>query len=100
LEYAQTIAFALLGLNTLAYVWSARNLHLPLWKVKWNQNKWLIAAVLAGLGLQLAGLYSGFGQRLLGTVTIDWNEWLVIGLGSLLMIVIVEGVKWVYNKKI
>lgn len=100
LGYAQTIAFALLGLNTLAYVWSARNLHLPLWKVKWNQNKWLIAAVLAGLGLQLTGLYSGFGQRLLGTVAIDWNEWLVIGLGSLLMIVIVEGVKWVYNKKI
>jgi len=82
------------------YVWSARSLHLPMWQVKWDQNKWLIAAVLAGLGLQLAGLYSGFGQRLLGTVRIDWNEWMVVVLGSLLMLVIVEAVKWTYNKKI
>jgi len=52
------------------------------------------------LGLQLAGLYSGFGQRLLGTVRIDWNEWMVVVLGSLLMLVIVEAVKWTYNKKI
>lgn len=98
LDHARSVAFALLGLNTLVYVWSARNLHLPLWRVRWNQNKWLIAAVMAGLGLQLTGLYSGFGQRLLGTVAIDWNEWLVIGLGSLLMIVIVEGVKWAHNR--
>ena len=97
LDHARSVAFSLLGLNSLVYVWSARSLHLPMWQVKWDQNKWLIAAVLAGLGLQLAGLYSGFGQRLLGTVRIDWNEWMVVVLGSLLMLVIVEAVKWTYN---
>ena len=100
LDHARSVAFSLLGLNSLVYVWSARSLHLPMWQVKWDQNKWLIAAVLAGLGLQLAGLYSGFGQRLLGTVRIDWNEWMVVVLGSLLMLVIVEAVKWTYNRKI
>lgn len=100
LEHARSVAFSLLGLNSLVYVWSARSLHLPVWQVKWGRNKWLIAAVIGGLGLQLAGLYSDFGQKLLGTVGIDWAEWLVIGGGSLLMLVIVEAVKWTYNKKI
>ena len=100
LAAARSVAFSLLGLNSLVYVWSARSLHLPVWQVKWDQNKWLIAAVIGGLGLQLTGLYSGFGQKLLGTVGIDWAEWLVIGGGSLLMLVIVETVKWTYNKKI
>ncbi|MDZ7586277.1 MAG: cation-translocating P-type ATPase C-terminal domain-containing protein [Patescibacteria group bacterium] len=100
LGHARSVAFSLLGLNSLVYVWSARSLHLPMWQVKWGQNKWLIAAVMVGLGLQLAGLYSSFGQKLLGTVGVDWAEWLVIGAGSLLMLVIVETVKWTYNKKI
>ncbi|MDZ7586150.1 MAG: cation-transporting P-type ATPase [Patescibacteria group bacterium] len=97
LEHARSVAFSLLGLNSLVYVWSARSLYLPVWKVKWSQNKWLVAAVLAGLGLQLAGLYSSFGQRLLGTVGINLAEWLVIGAGSLLMLVIVETVKYIYT---
>ena len=100
LEHARSVAFSLLGLNSLVYVWSARSLHLPMWQVKWGQNRWLIAAVIAGLVLQLAGLYSDFGQKLLGTVGVDWTEWLVIGGGSLLMLIIVETVKWIYNKKI
>ncbi len=100
LGHARSVAFSLLGLNSLVYVWSARSLHLPMWQVKGGQNRWLIAAVIAGLGLQLAGLYSSFGQKLLGTVGIDWTEWLVIGGGSLLMLIIVEMVKWIYNKKI
>lgn len=100
LGHARSVAFSLLGLNSLVYVWSARSLHLPVWQVKWGRNKWLIAAVIGGLGLQLAGLYSDFGQKLLGTVRVDWAEWLVIGGGSLLMLVIVEAVKWTYNKKI
>ena len=100
LEHARSVAFSLLGLNSLVYVWSARSLHLPMWQVKWDQNRWLIAAVIAGLVLQLAGLYSDFGQKLLGTVGVDWTEWLVIGGGSLLMLVIVEAVKWTYNRKI
>lgn len=100
LAHARSVAFSLLGLNSLVYVWSARSLSLPLWQVRWGQNKWLIAAVIGGLGLQLAGLYSGFGQKLLGTVGVDWIEWLIIGGGSLLMLVIVETVKWTYNKKI
>lgn len=99
LEHARSVAFTLLGLNSLAYVWSARSLGQPMWQVKWWQNRWLIIGVLLGLGLQLIGLYSDFGQRFLGTVGLRWSEWLVVGLGCMMTIFIVEGVKWAYNKK-
>jgi len=99
LDHARSVAFTLLGLNSLVYVWSARSLSKPMWRVNWLQNKWLIVGVFTGIGLQILGLYSKAGQRLLNTVALNFSEWLVIGLGSLLMIVIVEGVKWGYNKK-
>lgn len=99
LAHARTVAFSLLGLNSLFYVWSARSLKNPFWKEGFLKNPWLLAAVVAGFGLHLFGIYSSLGQRLLGTVAIDGNEWAVILAGSLLMLSLVEGVKWVYNRK-
>ena len=52
-----------------------------------------------GLGLQLIGIYSPLGQRLLNTVSLNPGEWLTVILGSLVMLTVVEGVKWGYNKK-
>jgi magnesium-transporting ATPase (P-type) len=99
LAHARTVAFAVLGLNSLFYVWSVRSLSKPIWRSGILQNSWLIGAVLMGLGLQLFGMYSSLGQRLLGTVSLDVSEWTVVLTGSFLMIAIVEGVKWSYNRK-
>jgi len=100
LEHARTVAFTLLGLNSLIYVWSARSLSQPMWRVKWDKNKYLVLGVGLGLMLQLSAIYTPFGRNLLDTVGLNLSEWLIIGAGSLLMIVIVEGVKWAYNRKI
>jgi Ca2+-transporting ATPase len=99
LEHARTVAFSLLGLNSLFYVWSARSLKKPLWEEGFLKNPWLVGAVLLGFSLHLLGIYTDWGQRLLGTVAIDWSEWLVVIMGSLIMMVVVEGVKWSYNRK-
>jgi Ca2+-transporting ATPase len=93
------VAFSLLGLNSLFYVWSARSLKKPLWEEGFLKNPWLVGAVLLGFSLHLLGIYTDWGQRLLGTVAIDWSEWLVVIMGSLIMMVVVEGVKWSYNRK-
>jgi len=100
LEHARSVAFSLLGLNSLFYVWSARSMSKPIWRENFFKNPWLIMGVVAGLGLQLFGLYSSLGQRLLGTVGIDWSEWVVVVVGSVIMMMIVEGVKWAYNRKV
>ena len=99
LEHARTVAFNLLGLNSLFYVWSARSLKQPVWKESLFENPWLVVAVLLGLGLQIVGVYSRVGQRLLETVALDASEWLVVVAGSLLMMVIVEGVKFAFNRR-
>src|SRR3989338_1021108 len=99
LVHARTVAFALLGLNSLVYVWSVRSLSKPIWRSRWWQNPWLVGAVVLGLGLQLIGIYSPLGQRLLNTVSLNPGEWLTVILGSLVMLTVVEGVKWGYNKK-
>ncbi|MDP4030731.1 MAG: HAD-IC family P-type ATPase [Candidatus Beckwithbacteria bacterium] len=97
LIHARSVAFSILGLNSLVYVWSVRALHRPLWQVRLNRNWWLVLAVAAGLLLQLLGLYSAWGQRFLGTVAIDGREWLMIVSLSLLMLLTIEGVKWKFS---
>jgi len=98
LEQARSVAFSVLGLNSLFYVWSVRSLSRPVWQDNFIKNPWLIAAVVIGLGLQLTALYTSLGRELLGTVALDINEWLVVIAASLSMMVIVESFKrrWRY----
>lgn len=97
LDHARSVAFSLLGLNSLVYVWSARALRRPFWRVSLAKNFYLVLAVLGGLSLQLLGIYSAFGRRFLGTVALDLQEWLLIAGLSLIMLLVVEGVKWRFN---
>ena len=53
LTTARSVTFLTLGLNSLAYVFSVRGLMLPFWKYNIFENKWLLAAVAAGFGLQI-----------------------------------------------
>lgn len=98
LAEARSVAFSILGLNSLFYVWSVRSLSRPVWHDYFFKNPWLIAAVIIGLGLQLVALYTPQGRDLLGTVALDINEWLVVIAASLSMLVIVESFKrrWHY----
>ena len=98
LEQARSVAFSILGFNSLFYVWSVRSLSRPVWHDNFIKNPWLIAAVVIGLGLQLTALYTPLGRELLGTVALDINEWLVVIAASLSMMVIVESFKrrWRY----
>jgi Ca2+-transporting ATPase len=96
---ARSVAFSILGLNSLFYVWSVRSLSRPVWHDHFFKNPWLITAVIIGLGLQLIALYTPFGRDLLGTVALDVNEWLIVVVASLSMLVIVESFKrrWHYS---
>ena len=96
---ARSVAFSILGLNSLFYVWSVRSLSRPIWRDHIFKNLWLIAAVFIGMGLQLIGLYTPLGQSLLGTTALDINEWAVVIASSLLMMIIVESFKrrWHYS---
>jgi len=95
---ARTVAFALLGVDSLLYVFSCKSLRKPLWKEKIFDNWWLIGAVLIGLSFQISALYVPGLQKILKTVGLGVEEWLVILTASGLMIGIIESVKWGFNK--
>lgn len=95
---ARSIAFITLGVNSLVYVFSTRTLLTPFWKNNLFENKWLIAAVIAGFGLQvlpfaIPGLHGFFGITNPSLV-----YWLIaIGL-SIMLFFVVEGFKFLYSQ--
>lgn len=98
LIHARTVAFVMLGVNSLFYVFSSRSLSRPVWEVKIGRNKWLLGAVLLGLILQVSVIYVPALQLVFETVALGWFEWLVVISGSLLLMGVVEGVKFAYTR--
>lgn len=99
LDSARTLAFAMLGVDSLLYVFSARSLRRPIWHTQVFSNPWLILAVLGGLIFQLFALYMPFMQKLLGTHPLNGVEWLLVLAEATLVIGLIELVKWIFHKK-
>lgn len=97
LELARTVAFAMLGVNSLFYVFSSRSLEQPIWKVNFFRNPLLLLAV--GIGFMLQGLviYWPILQGIFRTVPIGLPEWSLVISASMVLIVVVEGVKFAYK---
>lgn len=96
--YAQTLAFGFLGTNTLVTIFVIRNMRRPLWQTSWIDNGYLWLGVLGGLAMLVAAIYWWPLQRLLGTVALWWSGWVMIGLGSMIVILAIETIKWVDNR--
>ncbi|MFC1622482.1 cation-translocating P-type ATPase [Patescibacteria group bacterium] len=96
---ANTMAFTLLAVSTLIYVFSLRDLERPFWKTNLLTNKYLIAGVLAGFGLQLLAVYNSFLQKIFQTVPLNMWHWLyVLGMG-LVIVFTIEIIKWLFYRK-
>jgi P-type Ca2+ transporter type 2C len=99
LALARSVTFAMLGVDSLLYVFSCKTLKEPIWREKLFDNVWLIGAVLIGLAFQVMALYVPGLQVVLKTVALGVNDWLVILGASAVVMGMIEGVKFVYNKK-
>jgi len=97
-ELARTVTFTVLGIDTLLYVFSIRNLRVNILKSNPFRNIYLNFAILGGLILQLIAIYLPFFNRVLGTVPLYWNEWKVMLLFVLLVILMIEIIKYLFNK--
>lgn len=102
--HAQTMAFTMLGLDSLLYVFSCRS-HESLWRSRPFENLWLVGAVLLGLGSQLLAIYHPFFQNILGTMGLNQFDWGIIALSSSLVVICIEIFKfflrnWVNRKAI
>ncbi|MBT4349543.1 HAD-IC family P-type ATPase [bacterium] len=90
LDLARTVVFTALGLDTLFYVFSIRNLKHSIFTSHPFQNKYLNMAVLFGIALQVSAIYLPFLNRALHTVPLGWTEWEIILLFLVLVILTIE----------
>jgi P-type Ca2+ transporter type 2C len=99
LELSRTLAFTMLGVNSLFYVFSSRSLTKPIWKVNFFQNKWLIWGVLAGMVMQLSAVYVPVLQKIFRTVPLGIYDLALVLGGSLFLVLVVEVVKEIFLHK-
>ncbi|MBT3249885.1 MAG: HAD-IC family P-type ATPase [Candidatus Pacebacteria bacterium] len=90
LDYARTITFVGLGLASLFYIYSVRGLKLSILQINPFSNKLFASATVAGILLFLVALYVPFFNKILHTVPLGVNEWLVLGGYALMSIVVYE----------
>ncbi len=99
IDLGRTVGFTFLAINTLIYIFSARNFYKPLWQTNIFNNKSLILAVFVGLGMQVFAVYNGLAQKIFQTVAMGLSEWVAITLGCILIIAVIEAIKMIYYHK-
>ncbi len=93
LALARTIAFASLGMSTLLYVYSIKNLEKNIFQSNPFRNKLLNLAVMIGILLQLAAVYVPFLNKFIKTVPLSWLHWQAIILLTVILFVLLEFIK-------
>ncbi|AKF25881.1 hypothetical protein YH65_00705 [Sulfurovum lithotrophicum] len=87
---AQTAAFTAIIILEKMNVFNYRSLHAPIYTMGFFSNKWLIAAWITTVSLQVAAVYVPFLQEALHTVPLGWKDWLLIFEISLPIFVVTE----------
>jgi len=89
LVMARSLTFIILGLNSLTYVFSVRALMTPFWKNHLFENKWLVAAVIAGFGLQILPFTTNSLRQFFGLTNLGLGYWVMaVGLSVFMFFVI------------
>lgn len=90
LNLARSVAFAALGVNSLIFVFSVRNLSEPFWQSNILRNKWLVLAVLAGLMLQIAPFLTSGLRAYFELSVLNLTQWMSVIGASLVMFALIE----------
>lgn len=94
---ARSVTFATIGVNSLVYVFSIRTLTDPFWEVGLFKNKWLVLAVMIGLGFQLIPFATETTRNFFELKSIGFY-WGWAGAASIVMFFGIEVSKWVFRK--
>lgn len=96
ISLARSLVFATLGVDSLLYVFSCRSLRHFIVHKGFFANKFLILAVVGGFVIQLLALYIPFFQKILRTTALNWTEWGVVLGASLIVIFLIELIKYIF----
>ena len=95
-ELARTVTFTALGLNTLFYVFSIKNLEKNILIARPFRNKYLNGAVLIGIIVQVLAIYLPILNKFLHTVPLGIKEWQLVLAAVVGVVVLIEIVKIIF----
>ncbi|MBC7844265.1 MAG: HAD-IC family P-type ATPase [Gemmatimonadaceae bacterium] len=99
LEHAVTIAFMTLAMVQIAHALNVRSRTDSLFSRSLFRNAWLLAAIALSVLVQLSSVYVPFLRRVLHTVPLAWQDWSLILACTLLVLAVVEVVKWIGRER-
>jgi P-type Ca2+ transporter type 2C len=100
---AQSLSFALIGVNSLLYVFSCRNIDKPIWRDNLLSNKWLLVAVAVGFVLMFVPFSGPYANTIFGVRSLRIHEWsllIFVGFGVLGVIESAKFLRIAYGRKV
>jgi Ca2+-transporting ATPase len=101
-EVAVTTAFATLGLVQLAHALSLRSKDFWTFSTKLPFNKYLLVAIVGATVMQVIVIVVPVFNKLFSVTQLNWEEWLITIVASIMIIPIVDLQKWItakFNKR-
>lgn len=95
-DLARTIVFLSLGIDSLLYMFSVRSMRKMIWQKSIFANKWLIFAFVGGVIFQIIPIYVPFLQPFINTVPLNFENWMLALLPSVVVIVSIEATKYFF----
>jgi P-type Ca2+ transporter type 2C len=99
IEHVRTYMFAALGIDSLIYVYSCKNLKRQIWNYKLFDNKLLVLGTTISLFMLMAGIYFPFFQKALRTIPLGMEGWLIMLGVAVFEVVSIEFGKWLFIHK-
>ena len=90
MNYIRTFMFMALGVDSLFYIYSCRNLNRPIYRQNPFSNRYLNGAVLFGLITLAAAVYLPWLRDLLKTVPLAGRDWFLLAILSLFKLALIE----------
>ena len=99
IRHIRTIIFTALGMDSLLYIFSIKNLKVSIISTGVLSNKYLLGSVLFGFFMLVAAVYFPPFQVILQTVSLSLSDWIIIlGLGFI-EIVAIETTKLFFARR-
>ena len=99
LAVARTTVANVVVLVELVYLFNCRSLTLPVTRLGFFTNHWVILGALIMLGLQMLFVYVPIMNMLFETAPVPLVSWLKAGLIALVVFAIVELEKWIRRRR-
>lgn len=96
IEHARTITFALIGANSLFFIFGVKHLRRPIFTGSFFDNRVMVVAVCAGLLLLFAAVHTPFLRGILHTVPLAFTDWLLVFGFGIINILTAEILKYFF----